>query len=380
MIESALTRVEIEERERAILAPYASLSADSRGRVHKQQSHPLRTEFQRDRDRIIHSAAFRRLEYKTQVFIPHEKDHFRTRLTHTIEVAQISRTLARSLRLNEDLTEAIALVHDLGHTPFGHAGEDVLNELLSQSGGFNHNRQSLRIVDLIEQRYPDHPGLNLSYEVREGIARHETSVPMQIAGFPSTLCPTLEASLVDISDEIAYNVHDIDDGLSSGLIDFNSVANAPFSKELLAGNSIVVRDKGTDLARHTLTRSLLNSMATDVIATTMHNLLNLGIDNLEDVRECSDRIVGYSISIASAVAELKRFLHNELYRHPHLESMSDWARKVLEVLFARFMAEPSLLPARYVEMLKSERPEIVIADYIAGMTDRFATEKYTVLG
>ena len=206
-----ITRADIEERERQTLAGYAALAAESRGRKYPQSPHPLRTEFQRDRDRIVHSAAFRRMEHKTQVFIPRLADHFRTRLTHTIEVAQISRTLARNLSLNEDLTEAIALVHDLGHTPFGHAGEDALDELLRDHGGFNHNRQSARVVDLLEQRYADHPGLNLTYEVREGIAKHETRDHQISDEFHPEERPTLEASLVDEADALAYTAHDIDD-------------------------------------------------------------------------------------------------------------------------------------------------------------------------
>ncbi|HQL23439.1 MAG TPA: dNTP triphosphohydrolase, partial [candidate division Zixibacteria bacterium] len=226
-MEPILTREEIEQRERATLAPYAALAAESRGRRFPSRDHPLRTVFQRDRDRVVHAAAFRRLEYKTQVFIPHERDHFRTRLTHTIEVAQIARTLARSLRLNEDLAEAIALAHDLGHTPFGHSGEDVLKDLLAGFGGFNHNRQTLRIVDLLEQRYPEHPGLNLTYEVREGIVKHETVWDHKVAEFDDHAHPTLEAALVDVADELAYNAHDIDDGLSAGMLAFDDLCRQP---------------------------------------------------------------------------------------------------------------------------------------------------------
>lgn len=367
-----LTRQAIEKHESAILAPWAAHSTDSLGRVHAQQEHPLRTCYQRDRDRIVHAAAFRRMEYKTQVFIPHEQDHFRTRLTHTIEVAQISRTLARNLSLNEDLTEAVALVHDLGHTPFGHAGEEVLDRLLSGHGGFNHNRQSLRVVDILEQRYPEHPGLNLSYEVREGIAKHETTVQMSFPEFDRFRNPTLEATLVDIADEIAYNAHDIDDGVASGLITFNQVVESGFAKDLL--NALPDRLKGLneDYHRYAVVRGLINRCATDVIGETARRVENTGVQSLMDIRQAETKLAAFSADLVPAVDELKSFLRDELYRHPKLRGLSQRASEIIEGIFERLSTDPSMMPQRFQDMLSDQPREIVIADYIAGMTDRYA--------
>ncbi len=370
-------RREIESWETEHLAPYAAKACESRGRAFPQPEHTLRTAFQRDRDRVIHSSAFRRMEYKTQVFLPHEGDHFRTRLTHTIEVAQISRTLARNLRLNEDLAEAIALVHDLGHTPFGHAGEDVLDGLLQDCGGFNHNVQSLRVVDILEQRYAEHPGLNLSYEVREGIVKHETKVKILLPEFDSTTRPTLEASLVDIADEIAYNAHDVDDGISSGILDLDEMlelliwshAEEPFSH----GQFAMLAE---DQKRHLLVRHLVNLMATDVLHETSLQLERLHIGDLETLRHAPERVSRYSLELGEKVAELKKFLFAKLYRHPRLIDMTMWAQEIMETLFRKLCERPEILPKRFQEMLLTERKEIVIADYIAGMTDRFAERLY----
>ncbi|HWR82361.1 MAG TPA: deoxyguanosinetriphosphate triphosphohydrolase, partial [Candidatus Deferrimicrobium sp.] len=318
---SILMRSDIERREETNLAPYAALSSCSRGRVYTQEEHPLRTAYQRDRDRIVHCAAFRRLEYKTQVFIPHERDHFRTRLTHTIEVAQISRTLARNLRLNEDLAEAVALVHDLGHTPFGHAGEEVLNDLLADLGGFNHNLQSLRVVDLLEQRYPAHPGLNLTFEVREGIVKHETTTQLHLAEFDPWQQPTLEASLVDIADEIAYNSHDIDDGLSSGLIGLADLKEAAFWRHFhFTGDPAFSLFSESD-RRYALVRRLVNEMTTDVINETSARLTRYGITDLSGVRTCANKMCGYSELMQEIVRDTKELLKRKLYRHPRLQAM-----------------------------------------------------------
>jgi dGTPase len=362
-----IDRLQIEERERQILVVYAARSAESRGRVYPQEEHPLRTVYQRDRDRIVHSSAFRRMEYKTQVFIPHLADHFRTRLTHTIEVAQIARTLARNLRVNEDLTEAIALVHDLGHTPFGHSGEDILNDLLVDFGGFNHNRQSLRVVDLLEERYPDHPGLNLTYEVREGIAKHETHGSVVGTEFHPEERPTLEAALVDKADELAYSAHDVDDGLSSGLITvedlrplsiwdaddgpFRATASEPF-------------DADGDLFRRRLARYLINKMATDLLETTNARIQEFGVTDLASLRRTASPVCIYSAPTEKQVAELRQVLRTRLYRHPRLLVMADQAHRVIRQLFQR--------PLRFQSMLRDQALEVVVADYIAGMTDRFA--------
>ncbi|HOP07417.1 MAG TPA: deoxyguanosinetriphosphate triphosphohydrolase [candidate division Zixibacteria bacterium] len=374
-----LTRPDIENQERALLASYAALSGDSRGRRYPQAPHPLRTAFQRDRDRIIHSTAFRRMEYKTQVFVSYEQDHFRTRLTHTIEVSQISRTLARNLRLNEDLAAAVALVHDLGHTPFGHAGEDVLDKLLSEHGGFNHNRQSLRIVDYLEQRYPDHPGLNLSYEVREGIVKHETKVKISLPEFDDSKQPTLEASLVDTADEIAYNAHDIDDGLSSGLIEYADLSSQSFFPILTSTVRDQVRTLEGDQRRYALIRGLIDRMASDVMAETLRRIEEARIVDLEAVRHSPYKLVGYSTEIKEAVAGLKSYLMQNLYRHPQLKLLSERAREIITRLYETFRDNPGMMPLRFQKMLEKDPLEIVTADYVAGMTDRFAEKIFSGL-
>ncbi len=376
---AGLTRKDIEIREQQMLAPYAALSSQSRGRAYPLEEHPLRTAFQRDRDRIVHSAAFRRMEYKTQVFIPHDRDHFRTRLTHTIEVAQISRTMARILRLNEDLAEAIALVHDLGHTPFGHSGEDVLNDLLKDNGGFNHNRQSLRVVDILEQRYDEHPGLNLTYEVREGIVKHETKVQIKLPEFNPQEKPTLEASLVDIADEIAYNAHDIDDGLSSGILTFEELYRAAFFDQLGLKRSPGESSPADDKSRYALVRRLLDLVVTDVANETQKHIDEQGIADLADVRAAGQKLCTYSEPTGKIVAGLKEFLNRSLYKHTNLVGMSEWARKIIECIFEKIHSDTSLMPPRFQEMLLTEDREIVIADYIAGMTDRFAIKMYEEL-
>ena len=379
MTDLPLTREEIETIEAEHLAPYAVLSSKSKGRLYPINEHPLRTIFQRDRDRIIHSTAFRRLEYKTQVFIPHEKDHFRTRLTHTIEVAQIARTLARNLRLNEDLTEAIALAHDLGHTPFGHSGEDVLDKLLKNCCGFNHNHQTLRIVDILEQRYPEHPGLNLSFEVREGIARHETKVETNNKEFKSTNQPSLEASLVDIADEIAYNAHDIDDGLSSGILTFEILRSEESLIKLVGEDFFRDIKNNEDQKRYALVRKIINLMVTDLINETQQMINRLGIKNLDDIKNSSDKVSSYSDDMTMCVKGIKKFLFNKLYLDPKLQAMSKTANTIISTIYEKLNDSPDLMPKRFQEMLLTEEKQIVIADYIAGMTDRYAEKKYTEL-
>ncbi len=373
------SREAIERREDAVLAPYAAHASKSLGRVYPQAEHPFRTAFQRDRDRVIHSTSFRRMEFKTQVFLPHEGDHFRTRLTHTIEVAQISRTLTRALRLNEDLAEAIALVHDLGHTPFGHAGEDVLDDLLRDCGGFNHNNQSLRVVDILEQRYSAHPGLNLTFEVREGIAKHETKIRINRPEFAAHTFPTLEASLVDLADEIAYNAHDVDDGLRAKMITLDDLK--PLS---IVKGSVVPETKTTahtslvsDQARQNdLVRYLVNAMATDVLLETSRRIESYCVADLDTVYHSTERLCGYSERVAEQVRELKTFLSQRIYKHERLLAMSNRAREIIEALFAQFDKYPEKMPERYQAMLGSERKELVIADYIAGMTDRYAEKLF----
>jgi dGTPase len=372
-----LTRQDLENRELLNLVPWGARSAESKGRAHRVQSHPFRTEYQRDRDRIIHSRAFRRLEYKTQVFIPHERDHFRTRLTHTIEVAQISRTLARCLALNEDLAEAIALAHDLGHPPFGHAGEDVLARLLHEVGGFNHNAQCLRVIDLLEDRYADHPGLNLTYEVREGIARHETSSPILHPEFAERLFPTLEASLVDIADEIAYNAHDIDDGIASGLLTFDRIKSSPWWRGLDMEKSGAVAALDSENLRYLIVRRLVDVMATDVLKETNRRIVESGVQSVDDVRHSCGKLAGYSPTVGVIASEIKQFLKAELYQHPQQMAMKQHAAQIVTAIFERLSANPELMPERFRLRLSHEPGHVIVADYLSGMTDRFAESAYT---
>jgi dGTPase len=370
----------IEQYESKVLAPYAAFSAKSRGRQYPLKEHSLRSVYQRDRDRVIHSAAFRRMEYKTQVFINHEGDHYRTRLTHTIEVAQISRTIARTLGLNEDLAEAIALVHDLGHTPFGHSGEEVLNELMADFGGFNHNRQSLRVVDILERRYPDYPGLNLTYEVREGIVKHETaSPPFHPEIFPPDERPTLEASLVDIADAIAYNSHDIDDGLASEILVWGDLATVPIWNEAVKASEKTHPELDRKLRRHAIVRLLVDWQVSDLINQTYENISRNNIGTIDDVRRLKEKPVGFSDSMRERIAPLKNHLAERLYRHPKLKANAEHSREIIETLFRKYRCEPQLLHGKFRLRVGKEPPEIIVADFIAGMTDRYAIRTYEQL-
>ncbi|UCD95007.1 MAG: deoxyguanosinetriphosphate triphosphohydrolase [Candidatus Zixiibacteriota bacterium] len=374
------TRETIEQYERDTLAPYAALSSETKGRQHSQKEHPLRTVFQRDRDRVIHSAAFRRMEYKTQVFVNHEGDHYRTRLTHTIEVAQISRTVARALGLNEDLAEAISLVHDLGHTPFGHSGEEVLNELMADFNGFNHNRQSLWVVDYLERRYPAHPGLNLTYEVREGIAKHETSVePIMPETFPPDERPTLEACIVDLADSVAYNSHDVDDGLSSGILEWDALEEVPIWRAAKTESEKLYPQLTQKRRRHSIVRFLVDWQVTDLVNQTSANIENGGIKTLKDVRSSSGRLASFSEGMQKKLGDLNAFLNAKMYHHPRMIMMSERARMIIEVLFDRYKRDPSKLHGKYKLRVDEEPLEIIIRDFIAGMTDRYADKMYEQL-
>jgi dGTPase len=363
------------------LSPLAQRSSASRGRRFREPEAPYRSPYQRDRDRIIHSRAFRRLEYKTQVFVNHEGDHFRTRLTHSIEVSQIGRTVARALGLNEDLVESLALSHDLGHTPFGHLGEEVLREKLREVGGFDHNRQTLRIVEHLEERYPDFPGLNLTWEVREGIAKHSGPIDLaaapEFAEYEPGLMATLEAQLIDPVDEVAYNHHDIDDGLESGLLDMEDLAAAvPLFGEPLA--AALARRRGSDLrqVRNEALRGLINELVTDLIAETERNARASGVATVEEIRRAGRPLVGLSPAVRERNRTLKAYLHERLYRHHRIERMKDKARRVLEALYERYHANPRLLPDDTRRRIVVDGLERTVADYIAGMTDRYATEEY----
>ena len=364
------------------LAPYACDPARSRGRRHPVTPAPTRDDFQRDRDRIVHSTAFRRLVYKTQVFLNHEGDLFRTRLTHSLEVAQLARSIARSLRLNEDLTETIALAHDLGHTPFGHAGQDALNDCMAAHGGFEHNLQSLRVVDWLEHRYPDHDGLNLSFETREGILKHcsaanarllEAAEPGGVARrFIDGTQPSLEAQLANLADEIAYNAHDIDDGVRSGLLTLTQVAEVPLFAQHLA----TVRAEYPELTeRRTLyeaIRRMLSAQIYDVIDATGAALAAAAPHSAEDARRAG-RLLQFSAEMRAQSSALKRFLFANLYRHPQVVDTTAQARQVVCELFAAYLDRPAELRPSFAERPDRER---AVADYIAGMTDRFALREH----
>ena len=368
------------------LAPYAVTEATSRGRAQDEDKPAYRNAFQRDRDRIIHSAAFRRLEYKTQVFVNHEGDMFRTRLTHSIEVAQISRTIARALGLNEDLVEAIALAHDLGHTPFGHAGQDALNACMRDYGGFEHNLQSLRVVDLLEERYASFPGLNLTYETREGILKHcsrKNAHALGVLGerFLNGGQPSLEAQVANLADEIAYNNHDVDDGLRAGLLDIKTLTSAAFFRE----QHDAVRSRWPDLTGrrvvHETIRAMINHQATDLLETSRAAIGAAGPGTVDDVRGHRIALIGFSASMLEQHQDLKRLLRKELYRHYRVFRMSMKAQRIVRDLFDVFFNTPRSLPhdvQRRIEERSggdSERARLV-ADYVAGMTDRFAIAEY----
>ncbi len=376
------SRQALEDREASALAPYAMPSRASRGRRHAEAEHPFRMVFQRDRDRIIHSTAFRRLEYKTQVFVNHEGDYYRTRLTHTMEAAQVTRTLARTLGLNEDLAEAVALAHDLGHTPFGHAGERTLDRLMRPYGGFEHNAQSLRIVETLEERYPRFRGLNLSWEVREGIVKHSTRYDRpQVAEYDASLAPCLEAQIVDFADEIAYSAHDVDDGLKSGMLDPDDLASVALWSESLAAVTAEAASASLTVLHYQAVRRLIDAMASDLIRTLLARLAEEGIDSLEAVRGVIPRLVEFSPEMTGRQGELKAFLYDRLYTHHRVTRMTQKADRIMSALFDVYMQEPKQLPPHVLRRHAEEGESVarVVADYIAGMTDRFALEEYKKL-
>jgi dGTPase len=363
----------------AHLAPYAAHSANSRGRRHAETPPSARTEFQRDRDRIVHSTAFRRLEYKTQVFVNHEGDLFRTRLTHSLEVAQIARSVARNLRVNEDLVEAISLAHDLGHTPFGHAGQDALNDCMREHGGFEHNLQSLAVVDELEEHYGSFNGLNLCFETREGILKHCSRENARKLGelgerFLNGRRPSIEAQIANIADEIAYNNHDVDDGLRSGLLTIDQLSQV----ELWQSHYELARREYPQLAGrrlvHETVRRIINTLIVDLIETTRRNLAEHRPDSLEAVR-LAPVLVTHSETVAAQAAALKHFLLKNLYRHYRVMRMANKARRIVTGLFEAFTEDPRLLPPAYLAADEAAQPRL-IAHYIAGMTDRYAVKEY----
>jgi dGTPase len=360
------TREQMEQTEQATLAPYAQKSRESRGRKYPEPSHAYRTEFQRDRARIIHSRAFRRLEYKTQVFLNGTGDHLRTRLTHSIEVASISRTIARALSLNEDLAEAIALAHDLGHSPFGHSGEEMLAECMRDHGGFEHNKQSLRVVELLENAYPDFPGLNLTFEVREGLQKHERG-----GGFPS-----LEAQIADLADEVTYYSHDLDDAL-----DFEILSNEQLKDvEVWQRSCARVLDRHPDAREpelHKLViRDIIDVQVQDVVMTSAKEVVDLAPKSADEVRKHAKLLIHYSDELANANQALRKFLYKNVYYHPRVAAVNERACEMLRKVFEAYVVDPTQLGDVATKRIESEGLHRTVCDYIAGMTDRYLMEEY----
>jgi len=363
------------------LRPYAAHEEHSLGRQYEEEKAPYRGEFQRDRDRIIHSTGFRRLVYKTQVFVNHEGDLYRTRLTHSLEVSQIGRTVARALGLNEMLTEAICLAHDLGHTPFGHAGQDALNACMKDDGGFEHNLQSLRVVDELEAKYASFPGLNLTYETREGILKHCSKRNARELGligerFLQRRQPGLEAQLADISDAIAYNNHDVDDGFRAGLLSLEQLCEEELFGEQY--QAVQAEHPGLEDRRliYEIIRRMINYVVTDLIEQTSNRLEEIRPSSIEEVRAQKAAIVGLSPEVQEKHLSLKRFLNKNLYQHEKVLGMTGDAKAKLVILFERYMNDPQQMPAEFSERTGKEDTPRVVADYIAGMTDRFAISEY----
>ncbi len=372
------TRQELEQRERQFLAPFAQFSADTRGRAHAEEPPEWRTQYQRDRDRVIHSRAFRRLEYKTQVFLNGTGDHLRTRLTHTMEVAAIARNIARALQLNEDLTETIALAHDLGHSPFGHKGEEALNQLMKNHGGFEHNRQSLRVVELLEQKYPLFPGLNLSWEVREGLVKHFTSYdhPAKRKGFPAR-SSALEAQVANLADEITYYSHDVDDGLTAGL----------FSEKQLGRDVRVWReaaqsvkknhgDLPDECRRYFIIRCIIDAQVKDVVWTTEERVAGAAVHSADDVRLHAKPLVQYSSRGRESNLELRGYLYRNLYYNPEVHEPNRRAVRMLEELFGYYLEHRRQLGDHVQKRARQDGWHRAVCDYLAGMTDRYAMQEH----
>jgi dGTPase len=376
-----LTQKQIQEYENKFLAPYASKSKDSRGRVHAEKEHPYRLAYQRDRDRVIHSAAFRRLEYKTQVFVNHEGDYYRTRLTHSLEVSQIARTISQALRLNVDLTEAISLAHDLGHTPFGHSGEEALNELMRRHGGFNHNLHGLRVVDILEERYPDFPGLNLTWEVREGIVKHSSAFDRgcKIPGLAPSEMPTLETQIADIADEIAYDNHDLDDGLTSGLLQESDLEKLKIWYNINRGIAQTFPNLSVEKRKYLIIRSLIDIQVTDLIRNTESTITRLKLKSAKDVKRLGRKVVCFSPEMQSLRRPLRQLLMDKLYHHYRVIRMADKAKRFIEELFKVYYARPEALPPHLQKRIHADGVRRVLCDYIASMTDRYALDEYTKL-
>jgi dGTPase len=370
-------REELEKGEERGLAPWASRATRGGARLHAEPEHPYRTAFQRDRDRIVHAAAFRRLQYKTQVFVYHEGDHFRSRLTHTLEVAQIARTVARALGCNEDLTEAIALAHDLGHTPFGHSGERALHRLLAAHGGFEHNRQTLRVVDLLERRTARYPGLNLTDATRAGLLKHGADFPRYAHPVPLPplgASPSVEAQIADACDEIAYHNHDVDDGLRSGLLEIDALLEVPLWREAWerAGTEGEADER---VRRARAIARLIDALATDLVRTSHAKLEAEGVASSDEVRALPERAVDFSPAMTEEARRLGRFLRERLYEHPRVRGLAERAERVLGDLWRAYAEDRARIPEGALRPAPGEPAERAIADYIAGMTDRFALDE-----
>jgi dGTPase len=358
-------RKSVEDREQKNLAPYAVFSSKSRGRKHSEKEHQLRTAFQRDRDRIVYSTSFRRLEYKTQVFVNHEGDHYRTRLTHTIEMTLIARTIGRALLLNEDLIEAIALAHDLGHGPFGHAGERVLSVLMKKHGGFEHNQQCTRLVEQLEESYAGFPGLNLTFEVREGLKKHERNIVR-----------SLEADVVDHADSIAYNCHDLDDGLRAGLLDVKMVRKVALWDEVAQYVDRIDRSLKGNIKIKIGVRLLVNRLVSDLIDRTATNLEKAKLKSTKDYIKHGRQIISFSPEMRKKVQELTRFLHKNLYQHFRVVRMTEKGQRFIQRLFAVYIEKPAQLPPQVLARTKQFGLHRAVCDYISGMTDRYALDEY----
>lgn len=373
-------RQSLEKIESQTLAPYALKSASSRGRVYPEPESSTRTAFERDRDRIIHTTAFRRLEYKTQVFVFYEGDHYRTRLTHTLEVAQLGRSIARNLGGNQALTDAICLAHDLGHPPFGHAGEAALDNLMKSHGGFNHNTQSYRIVTELEKRYVDFAGLNLTYETRSGMIKHETAYDKSDAShYEPEKRASLEAQISNLADEIAYNAHDLDDGLRAGMFDPEELNELEIWLRLKDSIGWKKGQPLTSIARHEIIRELIGQSVTDVLSQTEHQLTKYNIDSPEKLQQCEENVVGYTAEFGEIIAELKKFLLQRMYLSYRLMRMQQKAVRFISEIWEAYATEPRMLPTETQLKLEHAPKERVITDYIAGMTDRYALDEWKKL-
>ncbi len=370
------TREEMEASERAVLAPYAQKSGDSRGREHSDPSHSYRTEFQRDRARIIHSRAFRRMEYKTQVFLNGTGDHLRTRLTHSIEVASISRTIARALGLNEDLAEAIALAHDLGHSPFGHSGEEMLAECMRDHGGFDHNRQSLRVVELLETPYPNFPGLNLTFEVREGLRKHEVFHEFPAPAGEKYHCSSLEAQVADLADEITYYSHDLDDAL-----DFEILSAVQLKQNEIwrrSHHGVLTRygsARGAELHK-LIIRDIIDNEVNDLVTASAKAIAESGVQTADDVRRQRAPLIRYSDELAGANRALRKFLYQNVYYHPRVAEVNRRACEMLRCVFEAYLVDPDRLGDGATRRIENQGLHRTVCDYVAGMTDRYLMEEY----